>query len=81
MERICLHRERQIGKKRNKVQRSYLVKWLSYGNEHNSWEPEANLNFACLQEYWDTIKLHSKGSSKARTGTAAAMPKSTEVLR
>ena len=53
-----MHKERQIGKKKSKVKRSYLVKWLGYGDEHNSWGPEANLNSACLQEYWDTVKLH-----------------------
>ena len=36
-----MHKERQIGKKKSKVKRSYLVKWLGYGDELNSWEPEA----------------------------------------
>ena len=53
VERICMHRERKVGK-RKQGRRSYLVKWLGYGDEHNSWEPESNLTRACLQEYWDS---------------------------
>ena len=54
VERLCMHRERKTGGKRKQVRRSYLVKWLGYGDEHNIWEPESNITQACLQEYWDS---------------------------
>ena len=57
-----------MGKKKKKIRRSYLVKWLGYNDEHSSWEPEANLNAACLQEYWDWQGKQTQGSGKARTG-------------
>ena len=71
VERVCMHRERKWGKKMKRVRRSYLVKWLGYGDEHSSWEPESNLNAACLQEYWDWHHKTTKGSSQARTGVVA----------
>ncbi len=51
VERVCMHREQRMGKKQKKLCRSYQVKWLGYGDKNSSWEPEANLNAACLQEY------------------------------
>ena len=68
VEHVCMHREQRWGKTKKKVRRSYLVKWLGYGDEHSSWEPEPNLNAACLQEYWDLQSKQTPGSSKARTG-------------
>lgn len=67
VERICMHSERTMGMKRKQVRRSYLVKWLGYGDEHNNWEPESNLTRACLQEYWDS-KSQVMGPKEARKG-------------
>ena len=36
--------------------RKFLVAWIGYGQEHNTWEPESNLTTCgdALQEYWNT---------------------------
>jgi RNase H-like domain found in reverse transcriptase/Reverse transcriptase (RNA-dependent DNA polymerase)/Integrase zinc binding domain/Chromo (CHRromatin Organisation MOdifier) domain/Retroviral aspartyl protease/Integrase core domain len=50
VERILTHRERKYGKT---LRKEYLIKWLGYGPEHNTWEPERNLHCADLiKEYW-----------------------------
>ena len=66
-----MHRERTTGKKRKQVRKSYLVKWLGYGDEHSSWEPECNLTPACLQEYWAS-KARVLEVPKARKGAQVA---------
>jgi hypothetical protein len=35
--------------------KQYLVHWLGYGHESNSWEPESSFDNATevVQEYWD----------------------------
>ena len=40
-------------------QKLYIIKWLGYGLEHNSWEPEKNMSLEVLKEYWDTM-THSQ---------------------
>jgi RNase H-like domain found in reverse transcriptase/Reverse transcriptase (RNA-dependent DNA polymerase)/Integrase zinc binding domain/Chromo (CHRromatin Organisation MOdifier) domain/Retroviral aspartyl protease/Integrase core domain len=49
VERILAHRDRRVGKK--KTVREYLIKWLGYSDEHNSWEPTANLSSDLLEDY------------------------------
>lgn len=51
VERLLCHR-----KQRNKTE--FVVKWLGYGPEHNTWEPESNL-ITCdelIAEYWQSVK-------------------------
>ena len=74
VERVCMHRERAVGKKRKQVRRSYLIKWLGYGDEHNSWEPESNLTPVCLQEYWNSKSRVQEGPRTARKGAVATPP-------
>ena len=49
----------------SKRKREFLVKWLGYGPEHNTWEPESNLTNCSevLQAFWDS-------QGKATLGTA-----------
>ena len=32
----------------------YLIQWKGYGKEHNTWEPERNVNVAALRSFWDS---------------------------
>lgn len=52
VERVLAH---EIRGSRTRPQKYYLIKWLGYGLEHNSWEPEKNLSLEVLKEYWDTV--------------------------
>jgi hypothetical protein len=50
VERILDHR-----KKGNKFE--YLVKWLNYSNEQNTWEPKDcfNKDSTCISDYWNSV--------------------------
>ena len=54
VERILDHRQRQ-----GSTKRQYLCKWVGYGAEHNTWEPERNLENCAelLREYWASKPL------------------------
>ena len=58
VETILSHRTVKRGKS-NRL--SFLVKWLGFGHEHNTWEPESNL-VNCpdiLQAYWKLVQSAS----------------------
>ncbi len=42
--------EEIVGYRRNNGQVEYLIKWIGYSKEENSWEPEENLNEVSLEE-------------------------------
>ncbi len=46
--------------------KEFLVKWLGYGPQHNSWEPEANLTNCSevLQTFWDAQRSAPAGLAK-----------------
>ena len=50
VERILDHRPRQYG--RGKRRMEYLIKWMGYEPDHNSWEPEENIPDDLKSEYW-----------------------------
>ena len=50
VEQILLHRDIKVGKR---SRREYLIKWLGYGHEHNSWEPDSAMNCdELITAYW-----------------------------
>ena len=34
-------------------QLQYLIKWMNYGEEENTWEPSENVSDASIVEYWE----------------------------
>ena len=57
----------------------YLVKWLGYGVQHNTWEPSANCANCpqLVSDYWAKVEAHadtarvSKRKQSAAAGSAA----------
>lgn len=65
---------------------SYRVKWLGYGPEYNSWEPERNIKRHApetLQEYWEDVAVQAapKPVTSSGTGLAASDQQSQRVTR
>jgi hypothetical protein len=72
VERILDHR--QVKRGRNRTTRNeFLVKWLGYGPEHNTWEPESNLTNCgkILAGYWKWIR----GSWQGVAETTSSEPR------
>jgi len=72
IERVLDHRVNK--RRRHAAQIEYLVKWLDYGAEHNSWEPESSLldveSGDTLLRYWDYVGLEPPASVTSATHTA-----------
>ena len=53
VEEILAHRLQ-----RGKLKQEFLIKWLGYGPEHNTWEPEGNVVHAPekLADYWAAVR-------------------------
>ena len=59
VEAVLDRRERRIGRSRTpKVE--YLIKWKGYGAEHNTWEPDRNLNASAVQAYKDSTAAKAR---------------------
>ena len=60
VERVLDHRSVKRGKG---TKQEFLVKWLGYGPEHNTWEPQKNLTNCkdILKEYWVYVGKFRKG--------------------
>ena len=61
VDRVVEHRSRPAGKVRGRRKapiKEYLVQWLGYGPEHNTWEPEGVLKNARakVNEYWAQVE-------------------------
>ena len=69
VEQILYHRDVKKGRG---SKREYLVKWLGYGVEHNTWEPEGNLTICpgLVETYWESkaaseqVRASAKGSKR-----------------
>lgn len=58
--------EKLLGKRRRQGVTEYLVKWKSYGPEHNSWEPETELPDQVVQKFQSKQKRDREASKKPR---------------
>jgi hypothetical protein len=56
IDEIIRHKVVRSGKR---ITREYLIKWLGYGDEHNTWEPESAIavseNGQTLKKYWASL--------------------------
>ncbi len=61
VEAVWSHRVKKVGGV-NKTE--YYVKWLNYGPEHCTWEPEAHLKNApeCVAVYWKRVEADNLAS-------------------
>lgn len=64
VEEILAHRDIPVGT--NKVRTEFLIKWLGYGHEHNTWEPEETAEeLEALDRYWESrTALAPRGTAR-----------------
>jgi hypothetical protein len=60
VERVLGHRKVKRGKQ---IRKEFLVKWLGYEHEHNTWEPEKHLTHCedLLADYWANVATSPQG--------------------
>jgi hypothetical protein len=60
VERVLGHRKVKSGKQ---IGKEFLVKWLGYEHEHNTWEPEKHLTHCedLLADYWANVATSPQG--------------------
>jgi hypothetical protein len=85
VERILLHRDKHP-RQNYKIKREFLIKWLGYGPENNTWEPEVNLKNCpeLLSEYWASVKAADvirEEKHKARTTKKRLKAKSSGRMK
>jgi len=61
VERLLKHRTRK-----DKLQ--FLVKWLGYGHEHNSWQNREDIDKDVLRTYWDKSRWSEKVHTRCAGG-------------
>ena len=71
VDQVVDHREKKV---RKKVAKEYLVKWVGYDAEHNTWEPEAHFEHCpqVVEQYWELVNLRKELTN--RTGKQGSQP-------
>jgi hypothetical protein len=66
VERVLGHREVKRGKQ---IRKEFLVKWLGYEHEHNTWEPGKHLTHCehLLVDYWAKVATSPQGVREKQT--------------
>ena len=68
VDRVLNHRDKRVGRR---SVREYLIRWLWYGPEHDTWEPLDNMHNALesITEYWTVVDAASKPTPEPATST------------
>jgi hypothetical protein len=64
VEQVILHRDTKRGRR---YHREYMIKWLGYGPEHNSWEPQSSMKCdELIDEYWQATHAAQRARERVR---------------
>ena len=89
VECIVDHQLKDVGGRRKKdasgqpipnLRDRYLVKWIGYPSEHNTWEPPTHLENAqeVIDEFWERRRRHVKPYAFRRVKLAGSRPGVTQ---